>query len=124
MPQNNDISRTINEKGCVQAGEEWVERNLIIISSTAIFLAFMQVSIQIGKYLFDLNHFSYNFVCFVDFRHLLCTEFASGYFCTKIQMEMKHHSDTRKRLNSTHSYSSCRFNRYYSTGFQHITASE
>lgn len=37
------MSRTINEKGCVQAGEEWVERNLIIISSTAIFLAFMQV---------------------------------------------------------------------------------
>lgn len=41
--QSNDISRTINEKGCVQAGEEWVERNLIIISSTVIFLAFMQV---------------------------------------------------------------------------------
>lgn len=41
--QKHDMSRTINEKGCVQAGEEWVERNLIIISSTAIFLAFMQV---------------------------------------------------------------------------------
>lgn len=38
------MTRTINEKGCVQAGDEWVERNLIIISSTAIFLAFMQVS--------------------------------------------------------------------------------
>ncbi|XP_055322893.1 tetraspanin-5 [Sitodiplosis mosellana] len=40
---SNDMSRTINEKGCVQAGEEWVERNLIIISSTVIFSAFMQI---------------------------------------------------------------------------------
>lgn len=42
----NDIARTINEKGCVQAGEEWVERNLIIISSFVIFLAFLQVCVN------------------------------------------------------------------------------
>lgn len=41
--QNQEISRTINEKGCVQAGEEWIERNLITISSFVIFLAFLQV---------------------------------------------------------------------------------
>lgn len=40
---NFDVSKIINEKGCVQAGEEWIERNLIIIASSAIFLIFMQI---------------------------------------------------------------------------------
>lgn len=40
---NYDVSKIIYEKGCVQAGEEWVERNLIIIASTVIFLVFMQI---------------------------------------------------------------------------------
>ncbi|XP_055697024.1 tetraspanin-5 isoform X2 [Phlebotomus papatasi] len=40
---NFDVSKIINEKGCVQAGEEWMERNLIMIASSAIFLAFFQI---------------------------------------------------------------------------------
>ncbi|XP_055679415.1 tetraspanin-5 isoform X2 [Lutzomyia longipalpis] len=40
---NFDVSKIIYEKGCVQAGEEWIERNLIMIASSAIFLAFFQI---------------------------------------------------------------------------------
>lgn len=36
-------SKTIQEIGCVQAGEEWIERNLIVLASFAILLAFMEV---------------------------------------------------------------------------------
>ncbi|XP_053961764.1 tetraspanin-5 isoform X1 [Anastrepha obliqua] len=38
-----EISKIIYEKGCVQAGEEWIERNLIIISTSVIILIFIQI---------------------------------------------------------------------------------
>ncbi|XP_046803852.1 tetraspanin-12-like [Lucilia cuprina] len=38
-----EISKIIYEKGCVQAGEEWMERNLIIISTSAIITIFFQI---------------------------------------------------------------------------------
>ncbi|XP_017490613.1 PREDICTED: tetraspanin-5 isoform X1 [Rhagoletis zephyria] len=38
-----EISKIIYEKGCVQAGEEWIERNLIIISTSVIVLIFVQI---------------------------------------------------------------------------------
>ncbi|CAH1399851.1 unnamed protein product [Nezara viridula] len=38
-----DVSKIINEKGCVQAGEEWVERNLLVIVTTAITVSFCQI---------------------------------------------------------------------------------
>ncbi|XP_018786232.1 PREDICTED: tetraspanin-5 isoform X1 [Bactrocera latifrons] len=40
---NFEISKIIYEKGCVQAGEEWIERNLIIISTSVIILIFVQI---------------------------------------------------------------------------------
>ncbi|XP_055849565.1 tetraspanin-5 isoform X1 [Episyrphus balteatus] len=38
-----EISKIIYEKGCVQAGEEWVERNLLTISTISIFMIFMEI---------------------------------------------------------------------------------
>ncbi|XP_032592202.1 tetraspanin-17 isoform X1 [Drosophila grimshawi] len=38
-----EVSKIINEKGCVQAGEEWIEHNLIIISTAAIGIMFFQI---------------------------------------------------------------------------------
>jgi len=40
-----ELSKIIYEKGCVQAGEEWMEHNLIIIFTTVIAVMFFQVSI-------------------------------------------------------------------------------
>ncbi|XP_055373843.1 tetraspanin-17 isoform X2 [Condylostylus longicornis] len=40
---NNDVSKIIYETGCVQAGEDWIERNLIIIMSVSVFLVFAQI---------------------------------------------------------------------------------
>lgn len=41
--QNFDVGKIINEKGCVQAGEEWMEHNLLIIAGIAVTTAFLQV---------------------------------------------------------------------------------
>ncbi|XP_073991519.1 tetraspanin 26A isoform X4 [Rhodnius prolixus] len=40
---NYDASKIINEKGCIQAGEEWVERNLLVIVTAAIIISFLQI---------------------------------------------------------------------------------
>lgn len=40
---SNEISKIIYEKGCVQAGEEWVERNLLTISTLSIFMIFTEI---------------------------------------------------------------------------------
>ncbi|XP_023175020.1 tetraspanin-17 isoform X1 [Drosophila hydei] len=42
-PQGMELSKIIYEKGCVQAGEEWIENNLIIISTVAIGVMFFQI---------------------------------------------------------------------------------
>ncbi|XP_030377655.1 tetraspanin-17 isoform X1 [Scaptodrosophila lebanonensis] len=39
---NNELSK-IYEKGCVQSGEEWIEHNLIIISTAVIGVMFFQI---------------------------------------------------------------------------------
>lgn len=41
--QNFDVSKIINEKGCVQAGEEWIERNMLHISTMGLSITFWQV---------------------------------------------------------------------------------
>jgi len=43
--QHGELSKIIYEKGCVQSGEEWIEHNLIIISTAAIGVMFFQVSV-------------------------------------------------------------------------------
>lgn len=39
----DERAKLIHEIGCVQAGEEWMEHNLILLASSAIILAFLQV---------------------------------------------------------------------------------
>jgi hypothetical protein len=41
--QIGDLSSVINEKGCVQAGEEWLEKNLLVVAGVAVGIAFLQV---------------------------------------------------------------------------------
>ncbi|KYQ57933.1 Tetraspanin-5 [Trachymyrmex zeteki] len=44
IPSGNfEVAKVIYEKGCIQAGEEWVERNLLAIASGAVGTAFTQV---------------------------------------------------------------------------------
>jgi hypothetical protein len=40
----------INEKGCVQAGEEWLEKNLLVVAGVAVGVAFLQVSFFRGVF--------------------------------------------------------------------------
>lgn len=39
----------IYDKGCLRAGEEWVERNLIPVAGVAVAMAVLQVFTLIGK---------------------------------------------------------------------------
>ena len=41
--QPGDANSIINEKGCVQAGEEWLEQNLVLVAGVLVGIAFMQV---------------------------------------------------------------------------------
>ena len=38
------MSLIIQQKGCLEAGEEWLEGNLIYVATVAVTVAFMQVS--------------------------------------------------------------------------------
>ncbi|XP_051171337.1 tetraspanin-5 isoform X1 [Leptopilina boulardi] len=40
---NFDVGKVIYEKGCVQAGEEWMERNLLAIATGVVGMAFIQI---------------------------------------------------------------------------------
>ncbi|XP_003398604.1 tetraspanin-5 isoform X3 [Bombus vosnesenskii] len=40
---NYEVAKVIYEKGCIQAGEEWVERNLLAIVTGAVTTAFAQI---------------------------------------------------------------------------------
>lgn len=64
--QSFDVSKIINEKGCVQAGEEWVERNLLVIVTTAITVSFCQACIYLNYtftslYVFNTFLFVYTY---------------------------------------------------------------
>jgi hypothetical protein len=37
------VAKIINDKGCLPAGEEWLERNLLIVAGVAVGVAFLQV---------------------------------------------------------------------------------
>ena len=41
--QKGDFSGKINDKGCLPAGEKWLEQNLISIAGVAVGIAFLQV---------------------------------------------------------------------------------
>eukprot|EP00094_Tigriopus_californicus_P009619 TCALIF_09274-PA protein Name:"Similar to Tspan5 Tetraspanin-5 (Rattus norvegicus)" AED:0.22 eAED:0.22 QI:0/0.71/0.62/0.87/0.57/0.75/8/337/269 len=38
-----DLNTVINEKGCIQALEEWLEVNLVVVAGVAVCVAFMQI---------------------------------------------------------------------------------
>jgi len=38
-----DPHKIINEKGCLSAGEEWLERNLLVVAGIAVGVAFLQI---------------------------------------------------------------------------------
>lgn len=40
---NYDVAKIINDKGCLQAGEEWMERNLIVVVGVLVGIAFLQI---------------------------------------------------------------------------------
>ena len=54
--QPGDLSTIVNDKGCLQAGEEWLEMNLVTVAGVAVGIAFLQVL---------FSSFSYN--CFLFF---------------------------------------------------------
>ena len=37
------LEKIVNEKGCLQAGEEWLEHNLLTVAGIAVGIAFLQV---------------------------------------------------------------------------------
>ena len=37
------MTSIINEKGCLSAGEEWLEKNLLVVAGVAVGIAFLQV---------------------------------------------------------------------------------
>ena len=61
VSQQYDVAKIINEKGCVQAGEEWMERNLLIIAGVAVATAFLQVC----------KHFNMKIMIFKTIQNLL-----------------------------------------------------
>jgi len=38
-----DLTKTINERGCIEAGEEWLEKNLLLVAGVAVGIAFLQI---------------------------------------------------------------------------------
>lgn len=42
-PQQYDVAKTIYEKGCIEAAEEWFDRNLLLVASGAVCAGFAQV---------------------------------------------------------------------------------
>lgn len=72
--QSVELSKIIYEKGCVQAGEEWIEHNLIIISTAAIVVMFFQVSVNCSVFSlfnFFISHFNgiNLLICFCYYRY-------------------------------------------------------
>lgn len=50
--QNFDVSKIVNEKGCIEAAEEWIEFNMISLTWHVIFIFFGQVGYNL--FLFDI----------------------------------------------------------------------
>lgn len=44
--QNADLSKIINEQGCLEAIEEWTEQNMISLASCTFVILFCQVSVS------------------------------------------------------------------------------
>ncbi len=53
--QERDRSRVIFEKGCLQSGEEWAEKNLLPLAGVVLAVAFAQVCFYLLKSSFILE---------------------------------------------------------------------
>ena len=53
------MSSTINEKGCLLAGEEWLEKNLIVVAGVAVGIAFLQVRTLFFSYFCAFGYFPF-----------------------------------------------------------------
>ena len=49
--QKEDYTRVIYDKGCLRAGEEWVERNLVPVAGVAVAISVLQVAISVSHVL-------------------------------------------------------------------------
>lgn len=49
-PQERDRSRVIFEKGCLQSGEEWAEKNLLPLAGFVLAVAFAQVCCYVFEF--------------------------------------------------------------------------
>ncbi len=43
LVQMDEIHKIVNEKGCMTAGEEWLENNLLLVAGVSVGIAFLQV---------------------------------------------------------------------------------
>ena len=94
--QKGDFSGKINDKGCLPAGEKWLEQNLISIAGVAVGIAFLQVgpfhcSVLPTLFQFPFLLVKYNstfHIFFPDPWHMLCPKLACRYLCTNGQMEL------------------------------------
>ena len=63
-----DYSVVIYDKGCLRAGEEWVERNLIPVAGVAVAMAVLQVGPKRKTFRVCLVSLRADFfVCFLSF---------------------------------------------------------
>ena len=44
QPEDQDVAKIINEKGCLVALEEWLNSNYMLVAGVAVGTAFLQVS--------------------------------------------------------------------------------
>ena len=78
--QKEDYTRVIYDKGCLRAGEEWVERNLIPVAGVAVAISVLQVAKSVAisvpqvlhlRPLFSVLHlfnFCWQCLCFPFYR--------------------------------------------------------
>ena len=101
LAQSADLSSTINEKGCLLAGEEWLEKNLIVVAGVAVGIAFLQVRTLFSPYFCAFGFFPLlpfisrsncdckiinNAFTFSDSWDMFRTKSSSRHICTNGQM--------------------------------------
>ena len=96
------MSKTINERGCIEAGEEWLERNLLVVAGVAVSIAFLQVIILFCLFYYFTQHICIslstcpllcccavdNILCSLDTWNMFCAKFACGHICTNGEVGM------------------------------------
>ena len=65
--QKEDYTRVIYDKGCLRAGEEWVERNLVPVAGVAVAISVLQVGARELWSLLALSVVLWLFCCFCRF---------------------------------------------------------